>query len=72
MTTTAATSAATAATHSPSPRASENAVAALCASEAPWSAGRWEATASAEPTESLTASWVPEGSPAAASATREA
>ena len=71
MTTTAATNAATAAAESPRPSASVNASAALWASDAPWSAGSCAATASALPIESLTASWAPDGSPAAASATRE-
>ena len=71
MTTTAATSAATAATHNPRPSASVNALAAAWLSEAPWSAGRCEATASAEPIESLTAPCVPDGSPLTASDTRE-
>jgi hypothetical protein len=48
-----------------------SALAALCASDEPWSAGSSAATASAVPIESLTASCAPDGRPEAASATRE-
>jgi hypothetical protein len=71
MTTTAAIRAASAAAHSPRPSASVNAVAALCASDAPWSAGSCAATASALPIESLTAFCTLAGAPLTASATRE-